>query len=108
MCLPQEIEWNIIKFMRHPVADSFLNDQDVDSTIDLIYDKAYCSHHSGDVFFVNKYFLLKTYLNEKPKFEPQIESDSDPEEIEAYNIAYDDWMTDDSESDVLETFTPNR
>ena len=21
MCLPQEIEWNIIKFMRHPVAE---------------------------------------------------------------------------------------
>ena len=33
--LPSEIQWNIIKYMRHPVADAFLNAEQVKEAMEL-------------------------------------------------------------------------
>jgi hypothetical protein len=34
MELPIELEWHIIKFMRHPLADTFINDSGVRSALE--------------------------------------------------------------------------
>lgn len=34
--LPEGVQWNVMKFMRHPVAELFLNDAGVKSALDHI------------------------------------------------------------------------
>ena len=45
--LPSEIQWKIIKFMRHPVADAFLNSEQVKEAMELASYNANFVYWSG-------------------------------------------------------------
>ena len=34
--LPSEIQWNVLKYMRHPIAELFLNDNGVQSALEHV------------------------------------------------------------------------
>ena len=38
---PTEIEWNVLKYLRHPIAELFLNDKGVMSAIKHVEDWGY-------------------------------------------------------------------